>query len=314
MIQTLPLLSFLRTGLVAFVLPGLVQSALLAAEGNQPTARKYTNVERLALPRLKAVHEDVLKLRAQRKPLDPLPGLNDYRCILHAHAEDSSHTGGTLPEMLADAKKAGIHAILLTDHFRPPRDFIDGRWRGFKDVADSRHLGNRVEREVVEALVSAVRGTYASTAHRYYALKARWLGKPKLAYWDRNAPLPNQPDRLIAWKDAEGIVLAAYAGFAPKMAQTAKLFFDGAWIDAPVREGKSPGAFSHPTVPSAHPYILLNYQGKARDVMVLAHELGHGVHQVLAAPQGPLLAPTPLTLAETASVFGEILTFQALLD
>ena len=110
------------------------------------------------------------------------------------------------------------------------------------------------------------------------------------------------------------MVLKAYGGFAPRMATIAKRFFDGAWIDAPVREGKSPGAFSHPTVPSAHPYILLNYQGKSRDVMTLAHELGHGVHQVLAAPMGPLLAPTPLTLAETASVFGEMLTFKALLS
>jgi oligoendopeptidase F len=217
-------------------------------------------------------------------------------------------------DALARVFKRNIRLFTLISNTLAKDKEISDRWRGFKDVADSRHLGNRVEREVVDALVSAVRGAYPSTAHRYYALKARWLGKPKLAYWDRNAPLPNQPDRLIPWKDAERIVLAAYAGFAPKMAQTAKRFFDGAWIDAPVREGKSPGAFSHPTVPSAHPYILLNYQGKARDVMVLAHELGHGVHQVLAAPQGPLLASTPLTLAETASVFGEMLTFQALLD
>jgi oligoendopeptidase F len=217
-------------------------------------------------------------------------------------------------DALARVFKRNIRLFTLISNTLAKDKEISDRWRGFKDVADSRHLGNRVEREVVEALVSAVRGAYQSTAHRYYTLKARWLDKPKLAYWDRNAPLPNQPDRLISWQDAERIILAAYAGFAPELAQTAKLFFDGAWIDAPVREGKSPGAFSHPTVPSVHPYILLNYQGKARDVMVLAHELGHGVHQVLAAPQGPLLAPTPLTLAETASVFGEMLTFQALLD
>jgi oligoendopeptidase F len=191
---------------------------------------------------------------------------------------------------------------------------ISDRWRGFKDVADSRHLANRVEREVVEALVDAVRTAYPKTAHRYYAMKAKWLGKTKLAYWDRNAPLPDKPERVVPWADAKALVLAAYRGFAPDMADIAKRFFDGAWIDAPVREGKAPGAFSHPTVPSAHPYILMNYQGKLRDVMVLAHELGHGVHQVLAAPQGALLAPTPLTLAETASVFGEMLTFGALLE
>ena len=144
-------------------------------------------------------------------------------------------------------------------------------------------------------------------------MKAKWLGKAKLAHWDRNAPLPEKPERVMTWADAERTVLTAYAGFAPEMSGIAKKFFDSNWIDAPVREGKSPGAFSHPTVPSAHPFILLNYQGKPRDVMTLAHELGHGVHQVLAAPQGPLLAPTPLTLAETASVFGEMLTFKALL-
>ena len=201
---------------------------------------------------------------------------------------------------------------LITNTLAKDKEISD-RWRGFKDVADSRHLANRVEREVVDALVAAVHAAYPRTAHRYYALKAKWLGKETLAYWDRNAPLPEKPERVMTWKDAEHTVLSAYAGFAPEMSAIAKRFFDHGWIDAPVREGKSPGALSHPTVPSAHPFILLNYQGKARDVMTLAHELGHGVHQVLAAPQGPLLAPTPLTLAETASVFGEMLTFKALM-
>jgi len=202
---------------------------------------------------------------------------------------------------------------LITNTLAKDKEISD-RWRGFKDVADSRHLANRVEREVVEALVGAVQAAYPATAHRYYAMKAKWLGKKKLAYWDRNAPLPDKPERVVPWADAQAMVLEAYGGFAPDMASIAKRFFDGAWIDAPVREGKAPGAFSHPTVPSAHPYILMNYQGKLRDVMTLAHELGHGVHQVLAAPQGALLAPTPLTLAETASVFGEMLTFRALLE
>ncbi len=201
---------------------------------------------------------------------------------------------------------------LITNTLAKDKEISD-RWRGFKDVADSRHLANRVEREVVDALVAAVHDAYPRTAHRYYALKAKWLGMDKLAYWDRNAPLPDKPERVMTWKEAEHTVLSAYAGFAPEMSAIAKQFFDRGWIDAPLREGKQPGAFSHPTVPSAHPFVLMNYQGKARDVMTLAHELGHGVHQVLAAPQGPLLAPTPLTLAETASVFGEMLTFKALL-
>ncbi len=190
---------------------------------------------------------------------------------------------------------------------------ISDRWRGFTDVAASRHLANRVEPEVVDALVAAVRAAYPRLSHRYYALKARWFGKKTLPHWDRNAPLPQVPMRTIPWSDAKETVLAAYGAFSPKMASIAARFFKDRWIDAPARPGKSPGAFAHPTVPSAHPYVLLNYQGRPRDVMTLAHELGHGVHQVLASPNGALMAPTPLTLAETASVFGEMLTFRKLL-
>jgi len=190
---------------------------------------------------------------------------------------------------------------------------ISDRWRKFADVADSRHLANRVEREVVDALAAAVTDAYPRLSHRYYALKARWFGKPQLEHWDRNAPLPDAPSRVFAWSAARDTVLDAYRGFSPRMADVARRFFDEGWIDAPPRPGKAPGAFAHPTTPSAHPYVLLNYLGKPRDVMTLAHELGHGVHQVLAAPNGALMAPTPLTLAETASVFGEMLTFRALL-
>ena len=190
---------------------------------------------------------------------------------------------------------------------------ISDRWRGFADVADSRHLSNRVEPEVVDALVTAVRAAYPRLSHRYYALKAHWFGKKRLAHWDRNAPLPKVATRAISWTEAQSTVLTAYGAFSTDMAAIAEKFFKNNWIDAPVRPGKAPGAFSHPTVPSAHPYVLLNYQGKPRDVMTLAHELGHGVHQVLAAPNGALMAPTPLTLAETASVFGEMLTFRKLL-
>jgi oligoendopeptidase F len=201
---------------------------------------------------------------------------------------------------------------LVTNTLAKDKEISD-RWRGFKDVADARHLSNAVEPEVVAALVEAVRTKYPATAHRYYAMKAKWMGMKKLSHWDRNAPLPDRPERTIAWDEAKSTVLGAYRSFAPRMADIAGDFFDKNWIDAPVRPGKRSGAFAHPTVPSAHPYVLLNYQGKARDVMTLAHELGHGVHQVLANAQGPLMAPTPLTLAETASVFGEMLTFKALL-
>jgi oligoendopeptidase F len=202
---------------------------------------------------------------------------------------------------------------LITNTLAKDKEISD-RWRGFADVADARHLSNRVEPEVVEALVSSVRDAYPRLSHRYYKLKARWFGKERLPHWDRNAPLPKVEMRSIAWPEAKDMVLTAYAAFSPKLAEIAERFFARRWIDAPVRPGKSPGAFAHPTVPSVHPYVLLNYQGKPRDVMTLAHELGHGVHQVLAAPNGPLMAPTPLTLAETASVFGEMLTFQRLLE
>jgi len=163
-------------------------------------------------------------------------------------------------------------------------------------------------------MVSAVRAAYPRLSHRYYRLKARWFGKEQLDYWDRNAPLPKTVQRTIGWDEARDTVLSAYGDFTPEMARIARRFFDENWIDAPVRPGKAPGAFSHPTVPSAHPYVMLNYLGKPRDVMTLAHELGHGVHQVLAARHGALMAPTPLTLAETASVFGEMLTFRRMLD
>ncbi|MEN5084070.1 M3 family oligoendopeptidase [Bosea sp. TWI1241] len=202
---------------------------------------------------------------------------------------------------------------LITNTLAKDKEIAD-RWRGFADVADSRHLANRVEREVVDALVAAVREAYPRLSHRYYRLKARWFGREALDYWDRNAPLPQVEQRTIPWEEARDTVLSAYGAFSPEMAGIARRFFDERWIDAPARPGKAPGAFAHPTVPSAHPYVLVNYQGKPRDVMTLAHELGHGVHQVLAAPNGALMAPTPLTLAETASVFGEMLTFRKLLD
>ncbi len=191
---------------------------------------------------------------------------------------------------------------------------IEDRWRKFPAPETSRHLANHVESDVVDALSQAVVDAYPRLSHRYYALKAKWLGMEQLNYWDRNAPLPDDTDRKVTWPEARDLVLQAYGRFSPEMAAIGQRFFDNDWIDVPVRPGKSPGAFAHPTVPSAHPYLLLNYQGKTRDVMTLAHELGHGVHQILAAEQGALMADTPLTLAETASVFGEQLTFRALLD
>jgi oligoendopeptidase F len=202
---------------------------------------------------------------------------------------------------------------LITNTLARDKALEDG-WRGFERPVSSRNLANLVEDEVVDALVEAVVDAYPQLSHRYYRLKARWLGLDKLAHWDRNAPLPESDDRRIPWEEARDTVLQAYAAFSPELASVGRRFFEKPWIDAPVRPGKTSGAFAHPTVPSAHPYLLLNYQGRVRDVMTLAHELGHGVHQVLAGQQqGLLLASTPLTLAETASVFGEMLTFRAVL-
>ncbi|WP_439140125.1 M3 family oligoendopeptidase [Roseicyclus sp.] len=190
---------------------------------------------------------------------------------------------------------------------------ISDRWRKLPSPQMGRHLSNHVEPEVVEALRNAVVAAYPRLSHRYYALKAKWLGLDRLQVWDRNAPLPMQENRIFPWEEARDLVSRAYAGFHPDLAKLAEPFFTQGWIDAGVKEGKAPGAFAHPTVTDVHPYVMLNYLGKPRDVMTLAHELGHGVHQRLAAEQGELLSATPLTLAETASVFGEMLTFRTML-
>ncbi len=216
---------------------------------------------------------------------------------------------GALTEVLG----ANVRCFALITNTLIKDKEIEDRWRGFARPISSRNLANQVEDEVVDALLDAVRNAYPRLSHRYYAIKARWLGVDALDHWDRNAPLPDDDDRVVPWNAAVDTVLGAYGAFSGEMADLGKRFFDNAWVDAGVRAGKAPGAFSHPTVPSAHPYILLNYQGKTRDVMTLAHELGHGVHQLLAAERGALMADTPLTLAETASVFGEQLTFRAML-
>ena len=193
------------------------------------------------------------------------------------------------------------------------KEIVD-RWRGMETAQLGRHLSNQVEPEVVEALRNAVVDAYPKLSHRYYELKRKWLGLDKMQVWDRNAPLPMEDTRIVNWAEAEQTVMDAYNAFDPRMGQIAEPFFRKGWIDAGVKPGKAPGAFAHPTVTNVHPYVMLNYLGKPRDVMTLAHELGHGVHQVLAAEQGEMLSSTPLTLAETASVFGEMLTFRKMLD
>jgi len=242
---------------------------------------------------------------AERLALEPtLNGLQDADPTVRQRAA----------EALAKTFRENLRTFTLITNTLAKDKEISDRWRGFSDIADSRHLANRVEREMVDALAAAVKAACPRLSHRYYAMKAKWLGMERMNHWDRNAPLPETPKARIGWNEARETVLSAYRDFDPRMANIANRFFERDWIDAPVRPGKSPGAFAHPTVPSVHPYVLLNYQGRPRDVMTLAHELGHGVHQVLAGPQGALMASTPLTLAETASVFGEMLTFRSLLD
>ncbi len=202
---------------------------------------------------------------------------------------------------------------LITNTLAKEKEITDG-WRRYPRPASYRNRSNMVEDEVVDALSTAVTSDYARLSHRYYLLKAKWLGLEKLQHWDRNAPLPGDEDRPVTWPEARDQVLSAYASFSPELAKVGQSFFDKPWIDAKLRPGKSGGAFAHPTVPSVHPYLLVNFHGKTRDVMTLAHELGHGVHQIMAGHQGYLMSGTPLTLAETASVFGEMVTFRALLD
>jgi len=250
-------------------------------------------------------------MAALRFPLDgePLTSAEVLHKLSDPDGAQRKAAAKSLGQVLGDNVRS---FALITNTLAKDKEIEDG-WRGFARPVSSRNLANFVEDEVVEALVGAVTQAFPRLSHRYYTLKAGWMGVEQLAYWDRNAPLPEKDERVIPWDEARQTVLAAYGDFSPELAAVGRRFFERSWIDAPVRPGKSPGAFAHPTVPSAHPYLLLNYQGQTRDVMTLAHELGHGVHQVLAGAQGALMADTPLTLAETASVFGEMLTFRALL-
>ncbi|MGN6423176.1 MAG: M3 family oligoendopeptidase [Asticcacaulis sp.] len=189
---------------------------------------------------------------------------------------------------------------------------IEDRWRKYDDPAASRHLANEVDKDAVDAMAEAVSGSYATLSHRYYALKARIMGRKSLDFWDRNAPLTEDVQKQYSWDEAKTIVLNAFAQMGPEFVRRAQLFFDHAWIDAAPRPGKSSGAYAHPVTANRHPYVMLNFTGDRREVLTLAHELGHAVHQTLCQPLGSILADTPLTLAETASIFAEGLVFEHL--
>jgi oligoendopeptidase F len=243
--------------------------------------------------------------------------VDDKQLSLSAVTDLMSHADPSIRRKAALALSDGLATknslfTFITNTLAKDKE-IEDSWRKYDSAMHERHLANQVEADVVNALVAAVKSNYPKLAHRYYALKAKMMGVPSIQYWDRNAPLPDMDDTNFTWLETRKIVMDAYREFSPVIADIVSKFFDKNWIDVPSTDGKTSGAFSHPTVPSANPYVLLNFHGKKRDVMTLAHELGHGVHQVLAADQGYLLSDTPLTLAETASVFGEMLTFQSLL-
>ncbi len=189
---------------------------------------------------------------------------------------------------------------------------IEDRLRGYSSWIAARNLDNEIPDEAAQSLVDAIVGRY-DIPQRYYALKARLLGLPRLADYDRAAPL-QEVGGTIGWDDARELVLESFAGFSPTAGDIVGRFFEGNWIDAALRPGKTPGAFCASTIPDVHPYVLMNYAGERRSVLTLAHELGHGLHGSLAQDLGLLNARTPLTLAETASVFGEALTFETLME
>ena len=247
-----------------------------------------------------------MRVPVRGEPLTVSAALNKLSDRDRALREDAAKAVGT-----AFSERVRLFS-LITNTLAKDKE-IEDNWRRYPRPASSRNRSNLIEDEVIDALVSAVSASYPRLSHRYYTMKAKWLDLPKLQHWDRNAPVPGDDDRLVPWDEARERVLTAYGAFSPDLARLGRRFFERPWIDARLLPGKAGGAFAHPTVPSAHPYILLNYHGRTRDVMTLAHELGHGVHQLLAAEQGYLRGSTPLTLAETASVFGEMLTFQALL-
>ena len=310
-----------------------IEDATLAQQMTDPTAVKYApwvDSVRIYKPYQlddeleKLLHEKSVTGRASWSRLfdETMAGMRfdvDGRKISSSEIMSRmSDADGLVRKKAAKAFGKGLNEniklfSLVTNTLAKDKEIEDG-WRKFPRPVSSRNLSNQVEDEVVDALASAVKDNYANLAHRYYKLKAKWMGVEEMDYWDRNAPLPDADEAKISWGEAKETVLSSYNAFEPQLSEIAEQFFDKSWIDADPREGKDSGAFSHPTVPSAHPYILMNYHGKTRDVMTLAHELGHGVHQVLAAPHGHFLSDTPLTLAETASVFGEMLTFRGMLD
>jgi len=302
-----------------------------AAMRAEATAARYRPwLRRVRLSRPHELSADLERLFVDRAPAlanwtrlyDETLGRLTVRCgresltlaeVLNRLSDPDPARRKTAAQGLAKALEEQTPTVALCLNTITLEKQVEDRWRKFAAPADSRHLANEVDAEAVAALESAVVDSYPRLSHRYYALKAKVLGKPVLDHWDRNAPLDQAEPRRYDWDEAKSIVLDAYRGLAPGFADKAQTFFQHPWIDARPRAGKSSGAYSHPVTADRHPYVFLNYMGERRDVLTLAHELGHAVHQTLAAPLGTLLADTPLTLAETASIFGEGLVFERLL-
>jgi len=211
---------------------------------------------------------------------------------------------------LTEGLRANQHILCHIFNTLAAEKMISDRLRKYNSWINYMNMENELEEETVETLINAVASRYDIVA-RYYSLKAKLLGFDKLYDYDRYAPVPGFNDSSISWNRCREIVLDSFAGFSPRMAEVAKLFFEKNWIHAPVQKGKRSGAFAHPCVPDVHPYLMVNYTEKLRDVSTVAHELGHGIHQYLAADKGYYNSHTPLVLAETASVFAELLVFQA---
>lgn len=302
----------------------------MAFKAHPPAARWRPWMRRVRLSRPHELSPDLERMLVDRGPAVA----NWSRLWDETLARLSAKVGGetlTLPELLnrlsdpdaARRKQAGHALAKALEERTPPLALalntlafekqVEDRWRKYPNPAASRHLANEVDADAVEALEAAVVEAYPRVSHRYYQLKARVMGRKTLDYWDRNAPLDTAQPRTYGWDEARGMVLESFAGLAPKFADTARTFFAEPWIDARPRPGKQSGAYSHPVTSNRHPYVFLNYMGERRDVLTLAHELGHAVHQTLCSPLGTLLADTPLTLAETASIFGEGLVFERLL-
>jgi len=251
--------------------------------------------------------------------------INDLKFIINGKEHNSSDALNLLSDHDEEIRKKAALSIesvfqnnvktftFITNTLAKDK-ITNDKWRNYTSPVESRNLANNVEGEVVDALTKSVTSNYKNISHRYYEIKSKLFNKKQLDYWDRNAPYPNSPKKLIQWEEAKDIVLRSYENFDQSFKDIVLLFFQNNWIDAELKSGKSPGAFAASTIPSIHPYILTNFHGKTRDVMTLAHELGHGCHQYLSSKQGLLLSSTPLTLAETASVFGEMMTFRTLLD